>query len=146
MAGDEPRAPKIEVRDLEVSFGGKPALRGASLDVFPGEILGVIGPAKSGKSTLLKCINRTIELIPGARWKGTIRIDGEDVNGMRSVHDLRRRIGMVFPLPVGLPISIRDNVAYAPRMAGVHSRQALDEIVEKCLRQAALWDEVKDRL
>jgi phosphate transport system ATP-binding protein len=139
-------SPKIDVRDLEVSYGGKPALRGVSLEVHPGEIFGIIGPAKSGKSTLLKCINRTIELIQGARWKGTIRIDGEDVSRMGDVNDLRRRVGMVFPLPVGLPISIRDNVTYSPRMAGVRSRARLDEIVERCLRQAALWDEVKDRL
>ena len=146
MTGAGAAMTKIDVRDLEVSFGGRPALRGISLDVFPGEILGIIGPAKSGKSTLLKCINRTIELVPGARWSGTIRIDGEDVRRLRSVHDLRRRIGMVFPLPVGLPISIYDNVAYAPRMAGHRDKAKLKETVERCLRQAALWDEVKDRL
>jgi phosphate transport system ATP-binding protein len=137
---------KIEIRDLAVSYGGKTVLENVSLDVYRGEVLGVIGPAKSGKSTLLKCINRTIELVPGARMKGTVRIDGEDVHHMRNVHALRRRIGMVFPLPVGLPLSIYDNVAYAPRMAGRRKRSELNEIVERCLRQAALWDEVKDRL
>jgi len=139
-------APKVEVRDLEVRFGEHVALRGASLHVLRGEILGVIGPAKSGKTTLLKCINRTIELIPGARVRGNVRIDGEEVRGMRNIHALRRRIGMVFPLPVGLPLSVYDNVAYAPRMAGVRGKAELDEIVERCLGQAALWDEVKDRL
>ncbi len=137
---------KIEIRDLAVSYGGKEVLHGISLDVLAGEILAIIGPAKSGKSTLLKCINRTIELVPGARMRGTVRIDGEDVSRVRNVHALRRRIGMVFPLPVGLPISIRDNVAYAPRMAGVRDRAELEAIVERSLRQAALWDEVKDRL
>ena len=146
MADAAARGPKIEVRDLEVSYGDHRALKGISLKVLPGEILGVIGPAKSGKSTFLKCINRTIELVTGARMKGTVRIDGEDVRGIRNVHGLRRRIGMVFPLPVGLPISIYDNVAYAPRMAGVRGKAHLDEIVERCLRRSALWDEVKDRL
>ena len=138
--------PKIEIGNLEASFAGKRVLGSLSLDVLPGEILGIIGPAKSGKSTLLKCLNRTIELVPGAQVKGTIRIDGEDVTRMRNVHALRRRIGMVFPLPVGRPISVYENVAYAPRAAGVVDREKLDGIVQRCLRQAALWDEVKDRL
>jgi len=144
---DSPLAtPKVEVRGLEVSYRGVPVLRDVSLDVHRGEILGIIGPAKSGKSTFLKCINRTIELIPGARVRGRISIDGENAARMRSVHTLRRRIGMVFPLPVGLPLSIYDNVAYAPRMAGIRSKAELNETVERCLDQAALWDEVKDRL
>ncbi len=141
-----PARPKIEVRDLHVRYGSHAALRGVSLEVLRGEILGIIGPAKSGKSTLLKCVNRTIELVPGVKVRGTVLIDGEDVSRMKNVNELRRRIGMVFPLPVGLPISIYDNVAYAPRMAGVRSPAVLEEIVERCLRRAALWDEVKDRL
>jgi len=138
--------PKVKIRDLQVSYGGKAVLSGVSLDVRRGEVLGVIGPAKSGKTTLLKCLNRTIELVPGASVEGTIEIDGEDVGRMRNVHALRRRIGMVFPLPVGLPLTIYDNVAYAPRMAGRRGKAELSEVVERCLRQAALWDEVKDRL
>ncbi len=145
-ADSPPATLKVEVRGLEVSYGSLPVLRDLSLDIHRGEILGIIGPAKSGKSTFLKCINRTIELIPGARVRGRISIDGEDIARMRSVHALRRRIGMVFPLPVGLPLSIRDNVTYAPRMAGVRSKEKLEDLVERCLRQAALWDEVKDRL
>ena len=137
---------KIEVADLEVGFAGKPALKGVSLDVFANEILSVIGPAQSGKTTLLKVINRTIEFIPEARVRGRVEIDGEEVREMRSVYQLRRRIGMVFPLPVGLPLSIYDNVAFAPRAAGVKDKGELDELVERCLTQAALWDEVKDRL
>ncbi|MBN1675121.1 MAG: phosphate ABC transporter ATP-binding protein [Kiritimatiellae bacterium] len=137
---------KIEIRDLAVRYGAKPALKGVSMSIPANKVFAVIGPANSGKTTLLKCINRTIELSPEARTSGTIRVDGEDTARMRSLYDLRRRIGMVFPLPVGLPLSIYDNVAYAPRMAGVRKRSVLDEIVERCLRQAALWDEVKDRL
>ncbi|MFH1566600.1 MAG: phosphate ABC transporter ATP-binding protein [Gemmatimonadota bacterium] len=137
---------KLRISDLTVSFGGKQVLKGISLDVYRNEIFSVIGPAQSGKSTLLKVINRTIEFLPGARVVGRVEIDGEDVQKMRSVYQLRRRIGMVFPLPVGLPLSIYDNVAFAPRTAGVHDRAELDERVERCLRQAALWDEVKDRL
>ncbi|MFZ5515873.1 MAG: phosphate ABC transporter ATP-binding protein [Candidatus Zhuqueibacterota bacterium] len=137
---------KIEISNLSVSYGKVSALRNISFDVHRNEILGIIGPAKSGKSTLLQAINRTIDLIPNAKVEGTIRIDGEDISKIKNVNALRRKIGMVFPLPVGLPLSIYDNVAFAPRMAGVHQRAALDEIVERCLKQAALWDEVKDRL
>jgi phosphate transport system ATP-binding protein len=95
---------------------------------------------------LLKVINRTIEFIPGAKVRGLVKIDDEDVMQMKNVYELRRKIGMVFPLPVGLPLSIYDNVAFAPRTAGIRNREELDELVERCLRQAALWDEVKDRL
>ena len=109
------------------------------------EIFGIIGPANSGKTTLLKCINRTIDFVPSAAVEGLVRIDGHDVRA-GNVYELRRQIGMVFPLPVGLPLSIYDNVAYAPRMAGVRNRATLDALVEECLRQAALWDEVKDRM
>lgn len=137
---------KIEVSQLTVKYGKLTALRDISLEVYRNEILGIIGPAKSGKSTLLQAINRTIDLIPHARVRGSIRIDGEEVAKVKSVYALRRKIGMVFPLPVGLPLSIYDNVAFAPRMAGVRSRAPLDEIVQRCLRQAALWEEVKDRL
>jgi phosphate transport system ATP-binding protein len=117
-----------------------------SLDVMEGEILAVIGPAGAGKTTLLQCINRMSDMIPGMKVEGTIKIDGEDVRTIRDVASLRRRIGVVFPLPVGLPMSIYDNVAFAPRMAGIRGRKVLDELVERCLRQAALFDEVKDRL
>ena len=109
------------------------------------EIFGIIGPANSGKTTLLKCINRTIDFVPSAAVEGLVRIDGQDVR-TGNVYELRRQIGMVFPLPVGLPLSVYDNVAYAPRMAGVRNRAQLDTLVEQCLRQAALWDEVKDRM
>jgi phosphate transport system ATP-binding protein len=137
---------KIEVQNLRLSYGPKEVIHGISFDVFRNEILGVIGPAQSGKTSLLRCINRTIEFTDSAKVTGTIKVDGEDVQKVSSVYELRRKIGMVAPLPVGLPLSIYDNVAFAPRAAGMTSKSDLDPLVEKCLRQSALWDEVKDRL
>ncbi len=137
---------KIEFRDVRVAYGRKTALAGISLEIPEKQIFGIIGPSNSGKTTFLKCINRTIDFEPSAKVKGSVLVDGKDVSMMRDVYSLRRRIGMVFPLPVGLPLSIYDNVAYAPRMAGLHDRDELDELVERCLRQAALFDEVKDRM
>lgn len=136
----------IEVRDLSLSFGPKRVIHGISFSISQNEIFGVIGPAQSGKTSLLRCINRTIDFAPDARVKGSIKIDGEEVNQVKDVHALRRKIGMVAPLPVGLPLSIYDNVAFAPRCAGMTRKSELNSIVEECLRQAALWDEVKDRL
>ena len=138
--------PQIEVRDLRLSYRSKEVIHGLSFDIFHHEIFGVIGPSQSGKTSLLRCINRTIDFTPDARVSGTIRVDGEDVRQTRDVHALRRRIGMVAPLPVGLPMSIYDNVAFAPRCSGLKRKDDLDAMVERCLRQAALWDEVKDRL
>ncbi len=138
--------PVIEIRDLRVSYGSHAAIKGISLEVRRNEVLGVIGPAQSGKTTLIKVLNRTIENIPSAKVQGAVSVDGEDIFRLRDVTSLRRKIGMVAPLPVGLPISIYDNVAFAPRMAGITSRSELDGRVERCLRNAALWDEVKDRL
>jgi phosphate transport system ATP-binding protein len=141
-----PARTKIEIDGLTVRYGAHVAIDGLTLQIPANDIFGFIGPAKSGKSTLLKAINRTLELIPGATADGRIRIDGADTSGVADIHAFRRRIGMVFPLPVGLPMTIYDNVAFAPRMAGVRQRADLDAIVERCLTQAALWDEVKDRL
>lgn len=137
---------KIAVRDLCSWYGDKQVHKNVSFEVRENEILGVIGPAQSGKTTLLKAINRTLEFTAGARTSGSIEYDGENVQQMRDVYGLRRRIGMVAPLPVGLPLSIYDNVAFAPRSSGIQNKRTLDELVERCLRQAALWDEVKDRL
>ncbi len=136
----------IRFHNLTVRYGAKPALRDISLEIPRRRILGIIGPANAGKTTLLKCINRTIDFVPSASVGGRVEVDGQDVFRIRNVYRLRRRIGMVFPLPVGLPLSVYENVAYAPRRAGVRDRAELDELVEKCLRQAMLWDEVKDRL
>ncbi|ACF13385.1 ABC transporter-related protein [Chloroherpeton thalassium ATCC 35110] len=141
-----PMNKKIEIIDLRVAYAGKSALKGISFDIFENEILGIIGPAQSGKTTLLKAINRTLDFTTGAEVDGTIKVDGEDIATVKNVYELRRKIGMVAPLPVGLPLSIYDNVAFAPRMAGVRDSKKLDEIVERSLVQAALWDEVKDRL
>jgi len=146
MSDTRPIRNKIEISGLAVWYERHQALADVTLDVREHEILGVIGPANAGKTTLLNCINRMADAIPGCRVQGTIRIDGEEIAAMRDVNALRRRIGMVFPLPVGLPLSIYDNVAFAPRMAGVRDRAILDATVERCLRQAALFDEVKDRL
>ena len=137
---------KIKISNLRVTYGQKEAIKGISLDVYENEILSIIGPAQSGKTTLLRVINRTIEFVPGVKVTGTVKVDGENVMDVKSVYQLRRKIGMVFPLPVGLPLSIYENVAFAPRAAGIRQRNLLEEIVERCLRQAALWDEVKDRL
>lgn len=139
-------AKKIEVRDLRLSYGPKEVIHGISFDIYENEILGIIGPAQSGKTSLLRCINRTIDFTPGAKVGGTITVDGNDVRLTRNVYELRRKIGMVAPLPVGLPLSIYDNVAFAPRASGLRIKSELDSLVEKCLRQSALWDEVKDRL
>ncbi len=136
----------IEVSELRLSYGMKEVIHGISFDVHHNEILGVIGPAQSGKTSMLRCLNRTIDFTPDTHVSGTIRIDGEDVVRTRNVYALRRKIGMVAPLPVGLPLSIYDNVAFAPRSAGLKKKSELDGLVEQCLRQAALWDEVKDRL
>jgi phosphate transport system ATP-binding protein len=138
--------PHIEFRDVSVTYSGRTALDRISLSVPRNTILGIVGPANSGKTTLLKTINRTIEFITSAHVGGDVFVAGENVRTIRNVYALRRRIGMVFPLPVGLPMSVYDNVAYAPRRMGIHDRASLDAIVERCLRDSVLWDEVKDRL
>jgi phosphate transport system ATP-binding protein len=140
------RVKAIEVEDLRVSYGGREVIHGISFEIFRNEIFGIIGPAQSGKTSLLRCFNRTLDFVADARVTGSIRLEGEDVRRVRDVFGLRRKIGMVAPLPVGLPLSIYDNVAFAPRAAGLKKKADLDPIVEKCLRQAALWEEVKDRL
>jgi len=136
----------IEFRDVSVHYGSKKALDEITLSATKNSVLAIVGPSNSGKTTLLKTINRTIEFISSARVDGEVRISGENVKGMKNVYALRRRIGMVFPLPVGLPLTVYDNVAYAPRRMGIHRKHELDGIVERCLRDSVLWDEVKDRL
>lgn len=138
--------PHIEFRRVSASYGAKPVLQDVSFGVPRHTIFGVIGPANSGKTTLLKAINRTLELVAGARLTGQVLLNGQAVAAVRDPSDLRRRIGMVFPLPVGLPLTVYENVAFAPRRMGIASKSQLDEIVERSLRQAVLWDEVKDRL
>ena len=137
---------KLEVDRLTISYGDHVALQDVSLEVRENEVFGIIGPANSGKTSFLKAINRMDVFNSSMSVEGSIRFNGVDVSRVRNVYGLRRRIGVVFPLPVGLPLSIYDNVALAPRLAGQKNRAELDVIVERCLRRAALWDEVKDRL
>jgi phosphate transport system ATP-binding protein len=139
-------AAHLEFRDLTVHYGAKRALDGVNMQATRNSVFAIVGPSNSGKTTLLKTINRTIDFIASARVTGQVSIGGENVRAIKNVYSLRRRIGMVFPLPVGLPTSIYENVAYAPRRMGIHGKLQLDEIVERCLRQSVLWDEVKDRL
>jgi phosphate transport system ATP-binding protein len=146
VVGVTAAAAHVAFQNVTVRYGGTTALDHVTVEVPRHAIFGIIGPARSGKTTLLKCINRMIDTAPHVTTDGQVLVDGEDVLRARNVHDLRRRVGMVLPLPVGLPLSVYDNVAFAPRMAGQRSRALLDALVEQCLRQAALWDEVKDRL
>jgi phosphate transport system ATP-binding protein len=136
----------IEIDDLRLAYGVKEVLHSLTFDIYHNEIFGIIGPSQSGKTSLLRCLNRTIDFVSNATVSGTIRVDGVDIRQTKDIYALRRKIGMVAPLPVGLPLSIYNNVAFAPRSAGLTKKADLDEIVERCLKQAALWDEVKDRL
>jgi len=138
--------PKLEARGLTIRYGGKRVLGPIDLAIAEHEIFGIIGPAGSGKTSFLRAINRMDEMTPSMRVEGELLFDGRPVKRWRNVYALRGRIGVVFPLPVGLPLSIFDNVALAPRLRGVRKKADLDPIVERCLRRAALWDEVKDRL
>jgi phosphate transport system ATP-binding protein len=139
-------AVKLAVEGLTISFGELTVLRGVDLAVREHEIFGIIGPAGSGKTSFLRALNRMDEFDRDMRVEGRVLFNGRDVHEVRNVYALRRRIGVVFPLPVGLPLTIYENVALAPRLAGVKRKEALDDIVERCLTRAALWDEVKDRL
>ena len=139
----------IEVKHLKKYYnkGEIKALDDVSVNIERGDVMVVIGPSGSGKSTLLKSLNRMNDLVEGCRIEGTVTLDGEDIFSRKmDVNLLRKRVGMVFQKPNPFPMSIYDNVAYGPRTHGVRSRVKLDEIVEKSLRGAAIWDEVKDRL
>ncbi len=136
----------LDIRNLRISYGSKVALNDVTLDVRPNEVFGIIGPANSGKTSFLKAITRMDDFNASMNVSGQISFLGKDVTKWRNVFALRRRVGVVFPLPVGLPLSVYDNVALAPRLGGTKKKADLDEIVERCLRRAALWDEVKDRL
>ena len=139
-------ADALSVKELRAWYGAQQALDGVELEVRPGSIFAIIGPAQGGKSTLLRCLSRMSDEVFGMRVQGTVTLDGEDVRAMDDVAALRRRVGLVSPLPVGLPMSVLENVTFAPRMAGVRRKAELLERAEECLRAAALWDEVKDRL
>jgi phosphate transport system ATP-binding protein len=137
----------IEVQDLAVYYGKFRAVQEVNLKVRKHEITAFIGPSGCGKSTVLRCFNRMNDTIPGARVEGKVTFHGVDLYGSEiSATQVRRHIGMVFQKPNPFPKSVYDNVAYGPRLAGVKKRSELDEVVERSLRGAALWDEVKDRL
>jgi phosphate transport system ATP-binding protein len=137
----------IEVKNLDFFYGGKQALHGISLDVRENEVTAFIGPSGCGKSTLLRCMNRMNDLIVGAKARGGIFINGEDIYGPEvDVIELRKHVGMVFQKSNPFPMSIYDNITYGLKIQGVRSKRELDEAVEKSLRGAALWDEAKDRL
>ncbi|KAA3610905.1 MAG: phosphate ABC transporter ATP-binding protein [Planctomycetota bacterium] len=137
---------QVQVRDLTIRYGSKVALEKVSLDIREHEIFGIIGPANSGKTSFLRALNRMDQMHSSMKVDGQILFRGKDVHSWRNLYALRSKIGVVFPLPVGLPLSIYDNVALAPRLSGTKNKSDLDEIVERCLQRAALWDEVKDRL
>ena len=138
---------KIVIKDFNFYYQSFQALRNINLNIFSREIFAFFGPARSGKTTLLKSLNRLTDLIFGTKHTGTIFLGGADIyNPQLSLTQLRRRIGMVFDLPTPLPLSIFDNVAYGPKLSGTTQKRRLTEIVEKALRSAVLWEEVKDRL
>ena len=137
---------KMEVKDLNLFYGDFQALKHVSISMPEKEITAFIGPSGCGKSTLLKTLNRMNDLVEGCRIEGQVLLDGEDVYGSVNVNALRRRVGMVFQEPNPFPMSVYDNIAYGPRTHGVRKKAMLDEIVERSLRQAAIWEELKDRL
>jgi phosphate transport system ATP-binding protein len=139
-------AVKLAVRDLRISYGDQEVLRGIDLEVCEHEIYGIIGPAGAGKTSFLRALNRMEVFNDDMTVSGTVLFNGRDTSEVRNLYALRSRMGVVFPLPVGLPLSIYDNVALSPRLRGIRKKERLDEIVERCLNRAALWDEVKDRL
>lgn len=138
--------PKMEVRHMDLYYDKFHAVKDISLRIPEHEITAFIGPSGCGKSTVLKSLNRMNDLVPGCKITGDILLDGKDIYHNTDVNNLRRRVGMVFQRPNPFPMSIYDNIAYGPRTHGVHSRSRLDDIVEKSLREAALWDDVKDKL
>ena len=136
----------LDVQGLEKAYGGNQVLNGITTQIRRGEVVAIIGPSGCGKSTFLKSLNRMNDLVEGCRITGKVLLDGEDIYGSMDLNHLRKRVGMVFQKPNPFPMSIYDNVAYGPRTHGIRSKVKLDEIVEKALRDAAIWDEVKDRL
>ena len=139
--------PKIKIENLELYYSDFKALKGISLDIEPNEITAFIGPSGCGKSTTLKCINRLNDLVEGCKITGNIIIDDENIYDRNyDVNILRKNVGMVFQSPNPFPMSIYDNIVYGPKTHGIKDKSTLDEIVEKSLKQAAIWDEVKDSL
>lgn len=137
---------KISIKNMNLYYGDFHALKDVNLEIEPNKITAFIGPSGCGKSTLLKSLNRMNDLVEGCKIQGDIRLDGKDIFKEIDVNLLRKRVGMVFQKPNPFPMSIYDNIAYGPRTHGIHSKAKLDDIVEKSLRDAAIWDECKDRL
>ena len=137
---------KFSVKGLDLYYGDFHALKDVNLDINAKEITAFIGPSGCGKSTFLKTLNRMNDLVEGCKITGDVRLDGENIYSGMDVSQLRKRVGMVFQKPNPFPMSIYDNIAYGPRPHGIHNKSKLNEIVETSLRQAAIWDEVKDRL
>ena len=137
---------KIAVKNLDLYYSDFKALINININIPEKEITAFIGPSGCGKSTLLKSLNRMNDLVEGCRIEGDVLLDGEDIYGRMDVNLLRKRVGMVFQKPNPFPMSIYDNIAYGPRTHGIHSKTKLDDIVEKSLRDAAIWEETKDRL
>ena len=138
---------KIQVRDLNLYYGQNHALHGVNMDIKENSVTALIGPSGCGKSTFLKCINRMNDLVDNVRIEGSIEIDGENIYAPSvDTTVLRKKVGMVFQQPNPFPMSIYDNIAFGPRTHGIKSKKELDRIVEESLRDAAIWDELKDRL
>jgi len=137
----------FKVDNLSFFYGAKPALQDITIDVVPHRITALIGPSGCGKSTFLRCLNRMNDTIRGTRVTGEVLLDGQDIYAPdMDLVALRKRVGMLFALPVALPVSIYENVVYGPRLSGIRAKARLDEIVERSLTAAFLWDEVRDRL
>ncbi len=144
---EEPEEISLSIKDLSLFYGKKQALHNINMDIVKGKVTAFIGPSGCGKSTLLRCINRMNDLIDQCKTSGSIELNGEDVYRKNvDVAALRRRVGMVFQRPNPFPKSVYENVVYGLRLQGVKEKRQLDEVVERSLRAAALWDEVKDRL
>ena len=137
---------KIKIENLDLYYGDFHALKDINLDLPANEITAFIGPSGCGKSTLLKSLNRMNDLVEGCRITGKVTLDGDDIYRGMDVNALRRRVGMVFQKPNPFPMSVYDNIAFGPRTHGIHKKSELDQIVEQSLRDAAIWDELKDRL
>ena len=137
---------KLEVKNLHLYYNNFHALKDINMDLPENEITAFIGPSGCGKSTFLKSLNRMNDLVEGCKITGSVKLDGEDIYGKMDVNQLRKRVGMVFQNPNPFPMSVYDNIAYGPRTHGIRNKAKLDAIVEKSLRQAAIWNELKDRL
>ena len=143
---DSENRTKIRVNDLDLYYGEKQALKDINMEIKENEVTALIGPSGCGKYTFLKCLNRMNDLVEGCKITGSVTLDGEDIYGNMDVNKLRKRVGMVFQNPNPFPMSVYDNIAYGPRTHGIRNKKVLDEIVERSLRNAAIWDELKDRL